>query len=98
MPMFVLTCHDIPDSAPLRAANRPAHLEYLWGRGAEVVLAGALMDATGETPRGSQIVLELPDEAAVQAFADGDPYHLAGVFARREVARLKLAPPAPDAG
>lgn len=98
MPHFVLTCHDIPDSAQLRAANRPVHLEYLFSRGGEVVLAGALLDESGQTPRASHFVLDLADEAAVHAFADGDPYHQAGVFARRELSRLRLAPPAPDAG
>ncbi len=95
MPLFTLTCRDVPDSGALRGPNRPEHLEYLWSRDADIVVAGALMDPEGETPIGSHFVLDLSDVAAVEAFADGDPYARVGVFASREITRYRLAPPPP---
>ncbi len=95
MPLFTLTCHDVPGSSGLRGPNRPEHLEYLWSRHDVIVVAGALMDAAGETPVGSHFVLDLPDEAAVEEFADGDPFHRVGVFAERTIYRYRQAPPPP---
>jgi uncharacterized protein len=80
MPHFILHCVDHPGRLDLRMATRPAHLDYVAGFGPMVALAGPLLDADG-APCGSCFVLEAPDKAAVDAFAAGDPYAVAGLFA-----------------
>ena len=77
--LFALLCTDKPDTAALRAATRAAHLDYLKGHAAQLVLAGPLLDAEG-TPRGSLLVVDLADRAAADAFAAADPYTEAGLF------------------
>ena len=71
-----------PGSEQVRIANRMAHLDYLEGHKAQVVVAGPLLSDESETPRmvGSLLVLDLPDRNAADAFAAGDPYAKAGLF------------------
>lgn len=87
--MFELMCFDGPNGLTLRPDVRPAHLDYIRAQGATVAVAGPILADDGESPAGSFFILDLPDRAAVEAFADGDPYHEAGVFARREVFIIK---------
>ena len=77
--LFVLTCTDRPGALEMRLANRAAHLAYLESRIADLVQAGALLDADNK-PCGSLLVLDLPDRAAAEAFAAADPYAKAGLF------------------
>jgi uncharacterized protein len=80
MPQFVIHCLDKPQALELRLAHRPAHLDYARSYGAQLVLAGPLLDEAGN-PKGSLLILEAADASAAQAFADHDPYALAGLFA-----------------
>ena len=83
MPLFALICTDKPDSLELRVQTRPAHLDYLGATDA-VRLGGPTLDGAGK-PSGSILVIEAEDLAAAQAFAKGDPYALAGLFAKVEI-------------
>jgi uncharacterized protein YciI len=84
--LFAIHCLDKSDGVPLRAATRPAHLAYLEGQAAHLVFAGPLLAADGTTAIGSLLVVDFPDRAAVDAFAAGDPYAKAGLFAKVEIA------------
>lgn len=79
---IALIARDAPDSLQIRMDTRPAHLEYLKAT-PEVMHAGPLLGADG-TPCGSLIVLDM-DMPAAQAWADADPYALAGLFASVEL-------------
>jgi uncharacterized protein YciI len=78
--LFVMTCLDKPDSASLRAATRPAHLDFIRARVRHVPLAGPLLAEDEKTPIGSMLVLDLPSRAEVDRFAAEDPYAKAGLF------------------
>ena len=77
---FAIHCKDKPDQPALRPATRPAHVEYLSSFGGHILIAGPLLGDDGQ-PNGSLIVIDLADKAAAEAFAAGDPYNKAGVFA-----------------
>lgn len=78
MPLYALICTDKPDSAAIRAANRPAHLDYL--KGSEAVrMAGPFLDGAAMT--GSLVVIEAATRAEAEAWAAADPYARAGLFA-----------------
>jgi uncharacterized protein YciI len=77
--MHVLICTDRDGALDLRLANRDAHLAYLKADG-HVVQAGPFVDAEGKMC-GSLIVFDTEDRAHVEAFAEGDPYAKAGLFA-----------------
>ena len=76
--LYALMAWDKPGALDLRLANRPAHLAYLTDTGV-VRQAGPLL-GPDEKPCGSLIILEVPDMAAAQTWADADPYAQAGLF------------------
>lgn len=75
--LFVVHGIDRPDSLPLRLANRDAHLAY--AATFDLRVAGPLLDDAGDMC-GSLIVVDLPDQAAADAFIANDPYRLADLF------------------
>ena len=70
---------DRSDAGDLRARTRPDHLAYL--AGFEVTFGGPLLDDDGQMC-GSLIVLDVDTREAVEEFAAGDPYAVAGLFER----------------
>ena len=77
--LVAVICTDKPGAIETRKASRDAHLAYLKDTGV-VAQAGPFLDADGMMC-GSLLVLEVDDMAAAQAWADGDPYAKAGLFA-----------------
>jgi uncharacterized protein YciI len=77
--MFTIYCQDRPGALATRLEVRPTHLAYLDSHAAAIALAGPVLDAEGN-PNGSLIVVDVPDRAAAEALAAGDPYAQAGVF------------------
>lgn len=77
--LIALMAHDKDGALEVRKANREAHLAYIKDTGA-VAQAGPLLNDAGEMC-GSLIILDVADMAAAQAWADGDPYAKAGLFA-----------------
>lgn len=77
--LVCLMAHDKPGALETRKANRDAHLAYIEETGC-VSIAGPLKNVEGDMC-GSLIVLDVPDLAAAQAWADADPYAKAGLFA-----------------
>ncbi len=77
---FVLYCLDKPGHGPVRAENRPAHLDYLKSKLERIVVGGPILGDDGETVLGSMLVIEAADRAEAEAFAAGDPYAKAGLF------------------
>lgn len=90
--LYVILGHDAADSLPKRRETRPRHLAYLEAlkREGRLLLAGPrprvdALDPGNAGFHGSLIVAEFADLQAAQAWADHDPYALAGVFERVEV-------------
>ena len=79
--LYAIYCLDKPGSLELRLANRPAHVAYLEAQGERLATAGPLLAEDGQTPVGSLLVFEAADRAGAEAFAAGDPYAAAGLFA-----------------
>lgn len=86
MPHYALICRDNPGMMDKRMATREAHLAYARDSGA-VVHGGPLIE-NGQMA-GSLVILDCPDRAAAQAWADADPYHAAGLFASSELTEWK---------
>jgi len=77
---YVIHCVDKADSLHVRMDNRPSHVEYLKSNLEILHGAGALLNDQ-EQMCGSIIILDVADKAAAEAFAAGDPYAKAGLFA-----------------
>ncbi len=82
MARWVVHHLDKPDSGDIRAATRPAHLDYL--EQFDIEIGGPLLDGDGNMC-GSLIVVDLPDLESAQQFAADDPYNQAGLFAHSSV-------------
>ena len=76
--LIALIGRDKPGALQTRLDNRDAHVEYLKTSG-PVSQAGPLLD-DDEKMIGSLVVLDVPDMAAAQSWADNDPYAKAGLF------------------
>ena len=91
---YAVIAHDGTDAeAPARrAAVRPRHLEKLRGEmtTGRLLLGGAILDAPDGTMIGSMVVLDLPDEAAVQAWLASEPYAAEGVWRDIRIERWRI--------
>ena len=76
--LFAVICDDKSGALDVRTANRPAHLAYLDETGV-VVQAGPFLDEGGQ-PCGSLVIIDVPNMEAALAWAQDDPYALAGLF------------------
>jgi uncharacterized protein len=77
---FVLYCLDRDDGGLARQSARTPHLSYIADKQHLFRFGGPLLGDDG-LPRGSLIVLSLPDRAALDAYMSGDPYFRDNVFA-----------------
>jgi uncharacterized protein YciI len=84
MALYVLVCHDKPNSLDLRMATREAHLAYARAHSGKVKLGGPILDAKGDMA-GSLLIFDTDDAADVEAFTANDPYTKAGLFGRVEI-------------
>lgn len=82
MPLFAVICRDKPGALQVRLDTRDAHLAHIRDSGI-VAMAGPLME-DGQMC-GSLVVLDTDDLTAAQAWAAGDPYKAAGLFASVDV-------------
>ena len=71
--LFAIMNIDKPDSLALRAATRETHLGYLDSIVGQMLLAGPVLNAEGQSI-GSLLIVEAENQAAAEAFAAADPY------------------------
>ncbi|ERS81784.1 YciI family protein [Halomonas sp. PBN3] len=98
--LYAIISEDVNNSLERRLAARPDHLARLEALRDEgrLVLAGPHPAIDGEDPgeagfSGSLVVAEFENQKAAQAWADADPYMIAGVYARVTVKPFKKVLP-----
>lgn len=77
--LFTIICTDKPGASGLRSATRADHLAYLKTHVKHVQFAGPMMGAN-DKPAGSLLIVDVPDRATAEGFAEADPYAKAGLF------------------
>ena len=99
--LYAIIGEDRPGTLDQRMAARPAHLERLQALQAEarLILAGPCpaIDSPDPGPAGfsgSIIVAEFASLEAARAWADADPYVVAGVYEKVTVRPFKKVLPA----
>ena len=97
---YAIVCEDVPDSLPLRAGARPAHLERLkdLANAGRLLVAGPFPALDTEEPgdagfTGSLVIAEFDSLEAARAWAGSDPYVEAGVFDKVTVKPYKKVLP-----
>ncbi len=96
--LWMILCHDRPDSGALRQQTRPAHLAHIapLAETNRVRFAGPLLDDAGGpdgVAKGSLIVADFVDRAAAESWAEADPYALAGLFDEVQITPLRQVVP-----
>ena len=86
---FIIIARDRPDGLELRQRVRPEHLAYLDAHKARLLAAGALLEDDGKAGFGSVLIYDSDDRAEAEAFARGDPFARAGLFASTEIHRWR---------
>lgn len=89
---YAIEGHDGPDVLDKRLAARPEHVARLVALrdAGRLMLAGPCPAIDAEDPgpagySGSIVIAEFESLGAAREWADGDPYTLAGVYARVDV-------------
>lgn len=84
---FAVMCTDKPDMDAVREAEMQAHTDYLMSHLDKIIWAGA-RQREGEA-YGSFYLLRAASLADARAFADADPFAIAGVFASIEISDVR---------
>lgn len=90
MPYAIQTV-DKPGSAAIRAAARPAHLEYLVKHQALLLAAGALIDDDGTGGSGGILIVDTDSREEAERFIREDPFTQAALFEKVTVTRWRKA-------
>ncbi|NHO32666.1 YciI family protein [Acetobacter fallax] len=77
--LFAIICTDKPGLFEIRSATRGQHLAYLKTYASQIQFAGPMMGADGK-PGGSMLLIDVPDRATAEGFAESDPYAKVGLF------------------
>ena len=86
--LFLIHCTDGPGRGAIRSENYEAHRAYLRASPVDIKLAGPQVSDDGSERIGSVFIVDVPDRAAAEAFAVGDPFAKAGLFDRIIVTRF----------
>ena len=81
---FLIKAYDGPNMLEKRMAVRPRHLEGMKALGRQIIVAGGLLDESGKM-KGSALVMDFPDRAALDAYLNHEPYAVEGVWQKIEV-------------
>ena len=81
---FIVKAYDGEGMLDKRMAVRPRHLEGMKALGRQVICAGGLLDDEGRM-KGSALVMEFSDRAALNAYLENEPYAVEGVWQKIEV-------------
>ena len=76
---FLVKAYDGPGMLDKRMEVRPRHLEGMKALGKQIICAGGLLDEEGRM-KGSALVMEFKDRAALDAYLANEPYVVAGVW------------------
>ena len=86
---FIIKAYDGEGMLEKRMEVRPRHLEGMKTLGNRVVCAGGLLDDEGKM-KGSVLVLDLPDRAALDSYLSNEPYIIEHVWEQVEVEAINV--------
>ena len=86
---FIVKAYDGEGMLEKRMAVRPRHLEGMKALGKRIICAGGLLDGEGRM-KGSALVLDFPDRAALDEYLQNEPYVTEGVWQKIEVETMHV--------
>ena len=86
---FLVKAYDGEGMLEKRMEVRPRHLEGMKALGKRIICAGGLLDEEGRM-KGSALVMEFPDRAALDSYLEKEPYVVEGVWQHIEVETMNV--------
>ena len=86
---FLVKAYDGEGMLGKRMEVRPRHLEGMKALGRQIICAGGLLDDEGRM-KGSALVMEFPDRAALEEYLKNEPYVVEGVWQKIEVEPMNV--------
>ncbi len=86
---FLIKAYDGEGMLEKRMEVRPRHLEGMNRLGKQIICAGGLLDDDGKM-RGSAIVMDFPDRAALDDYLKHEPYVVEGVWQTIEIEKMNV--------
>ena len=86
---FLIKAYDGEGMLKKRMEVRAQHLEGMKVLGRQVICAGGLLDEAGRM-KGSALVMEFPDRAALEAYLAAEPYVVGGVWQKIEIETMNV--------
>ena len=86
---FLVKAYDGPGMLDKRMEVRPRHLEGMKALGKQIICAGGLLDDEGKM-KGSALVMEFPDRAALDAYLANEPYVVENVWQKIEIEPINV--------
>ena len=86
---FLVKAYDGDGMLEKRMEVRPRHLEGMKALGRQIICAGGLLDDEGRM-KGSALVMEFPDRAALDEYLAKEPYVAEGVWQKIEVEPMNV--------
>ena len=86
---FMVKAYDGEGVLEKRMEARPAHLKRMEELGSKVICGGGILDEEGKM-KGSMLVVDFPDRAALDAWLKEEPYMTAQVWEKAEVERYNV--------
>ncbi len=87
--LYMLYGVDGPDRSAVRDGARAEHFAYLEAHKDILVLGGGTLADEDDTRTGSVLIINVPNRAAADAFAEGEPFRRDGLFERYTVTRMR---------
>ena len=88
--LFLIKAENVPDGAALRKSTIPAHVAYLNQYKSRFICGGPMLSDDGNDVIGSVMVLDMPSREALDSFLAKEPYNMAGLFRKIEIARWRF--------
>ena len=86
---FLIKAYDREGMLDKRMEVRPRRLEGMKALGRQIICAGGLLDDEGRM-KGSALVMEFPDRAALEEYIKNEPYVVEGVWQKIEVEPMNV--------
>ena len=86
---YIIETWDKPDRTAIRAATRPAHLEFLAMQREKLIFCGAKLRDDGGDLGGGIYVLDTEDRREAEVFIATDPFTKAQLFDRVTIVRVR---------
>ena len=86
---FLIKAYDGEGMLDKRMEVRPRHLTGMKALGKQIICAGGLLDEAGNM-KGSALVMEFHDRAALDEYLKNEPYVVEGVWQKIEVEHMNV--------